>query len=217
MEAESNRQKIINQYMDFVLTNENPPKSIYQFCKTIEIEESEFYKNFNSFEILEEEIYSEFHHITINLLKNDEAYQTLDNKNKLITYYYTIFEMFNANRSYVIWSLKMDKIDLKKLKTLKSLKQHFTKYINDLGIEKIDLKKEQLNKFQEKSFNEVMWLQFMSTLKFWIDDTSIGFEKTELLIEKSLTVGFNVIENNTLKDIIDLGKFFYKEKIKPQM
>jgi len=60
------------------------------------------------------------------------------------------------------------------------------------------------------------WTQFLFTLKFWLEDTSIGFEKTDLFIEKSVNASFDLMNMTPLENIIDFGKFFFKEKIKPQ-
>ena len=52
------------------------------------------------------------------------------------------------------------------------------------------------------------------TIKFWIDDTSKAFEKTDVFIEKSVNTSFDLIDTTPLKSLIDFGKFIYKEKFK---
>ena len=54
----------------------------------------------------------------------------------------------------------------------------------------------------------------MVTLKFWLDDESIGFEKTDLFIEKSIRATFDLIDITPLESVIDFGKFLIKEKLK---
>ena len=48
-------------------------------------------------------------------------------------------------------------------------------------------------------------------MKFWLSDTSKGFEKTDAFIEKSVNVVFEVFDNTRLDTILDLGKFLWKE------
>ena len=50
------------------------------------------------------------------------------------------------------------------------------------------------------------------TIKFWLEDSSESFEKTDIFIEKSINTSFELIENKFLKNVFDLGKFVYKEK-----
>ena len=54
----------------------------------------------------------------------------------------------------------------------------------------------------------------MATLKFWMDDTSPNFEKTDIFIEKSVDTSFELFEIKPLKKLIDLGKFLFNEKVK---
>ena len=51
----------------------------------------------------------------------------------------------------------------------------------------------------------------MATLKFWLDDTSSNFEKTDIFIEKSVDTSFEFLEVKPLKKLVDLGKFLFKE------
>jgi len=61
-------------------------------------------------------------------------------------------------------------------------------------------------------FSEASWAQLLFFLKFWLDDTSPNFEKTDAAIEKSINVAFDVFDNTQLDAIFDLGKFLWKEK-----
>jgi hypothetical protein len=61
-------------------------------------------------------------------------------------------------------------------------------------------------------FSEAAWVQLLFILKFWLDDTSPDFEKTDVAIEKSIAVAFEVFDNNQLETIFDFGKFLWKEK-----
>jgi hypothetical protein len=51
-------------------------------------------------------------------------------------------------------------------------------------------------------------------LKFWIEDTSKGFEKTDILIEKTVNTAFDLMQTQPLERVIDLGKFLWKENHK---
>ena len=44
-----------------------------------------------------------------------------------------------------------------------------------------------------------------------MNDESVRFEKTDIAIEKSVNTSFDVFDNATLDNIIDFGKFLYKE------
>ena len=46
-----------------------------------------------------------------------------------------------------------------------------------------------------------------------MDDSSAAFEKTDILIEKSVTTTFELMRIAPLNHLLDLGKFIFKEKI----
>jgi len=52
----------------------------------------------------------------------------------------------------------------------------------------------------------------MLTMKFWLEDSSPSFEKTDIFIEKSVNTTFDILDIAPLKSVIDLGKFLFKEK-----
>jgi hypothetical protein len=207
------KDNIISWYMEFVLENNHQPKSVFSFAKENNFEEADFYKFYGSFENIEDAIFSEFFHHTILILNKSEDYKNYDARNKLLSFYFTFFEILSANRSYVVYALKSVKKDLKKLKSLKTLKTEYTKYIEELNINRIELKQETLEKIQNTSIKESSWVHLMITMKFWLDDISPSFEKTDIFIEKSINARFDLMDIKPLKSIIDFGKFILKEKV----
>ena len=203
---------IITYYMDYVLEHNQNPNSVYAFTKINNFEEAKFYEFYTSFEAVEKGIFEAFFTNSIDALNKSEDYKIFDARNKLLSFYYTFFENLTANRSYVTHVLYKYKNSLKGLKVLAGLKHHFTNYINELGIQMLDIKQEQLEKIQEKALKESAWLQLLLTIKFWLDDASPSFEKTDIFIEKSVNTTFDVLDVAPLKSVIDLGKFLFKEK-----
>ncbi|WP_299365507.1 TetR family transcriptional regulator C-terminal domain-containing protein [Winogradskyella sp.] len=204
---------IIGFYMDYVLMHNENPKSVYAFAKDNNFKEQKFYEFFASFDALEQSIFKIFFDNAHAVLEKSEDYLNFDAKNKLLSFYFTFFEILTANRSYVSYALEGHKSSLKSLKTLIHLKKRFVNYIEHLNINTIDLKQEQLVRLQNRSLKESAWLQLLMTIRFWLDDTSPSFEKTDLFIEKSIKASFDLIDTTPLKSIIDLGKFLYKEKM----
>ncbi|SHH69199.1 TetR family transcriptional regulator C-terminal domain-containing protein [Winogradskyella jejuensis] len=204
---------LITFYMDYVLMHDHKPKSVYAFAKDNNFEESKFYEHFGSFEALEQSIFKVFFDNTLTALEKSEDYQSFDARNKLLSFYYTFFENLTANRSYVVHAIGNQKEGMKSLKVLSHLKKSFNNYIERLGINTIDLKQEQLEKLQNRGLKESAWFQLLVTMKFWLDDTSPSFEKTDIFIEKSVKASFDLIDTTPLKSIIDFGKFLFKERM----
>lgn len=207
------KEDIISMYIDYVLENNHEPTSVYKFCKENNFDESLFYVSFASLQSIKSTVFSEFFKNTHKLLEKSSEYKGFDARNQLLSFYFTFFEILTANRSYVVYALQGGKNKLENLKSLQGLRMHFKDYIDGLDIETLDVKQEKLERVQQKVISESAWAQLLITIKFWLDDTSTSFEKTDVFIEKSVNTSFDVLNIAPLKSVIDLGKFLYKEKM----
>ncbi|KAB1067291.1 TetR/AcrR family transcriptional regulator [Tamlana haliotis] len=206
-------EQLIKTYMDYVLEHDKQPKTVYAFAKHYNFEEQKFYSFFGSFQALESHIFKVFFDNTLSLLHESENYQSFGAREKLLSFYFTFFENLTANRSFVLFALTKHENKLKNLKCLSKLRQVFKEYISGLEIETIETKQEKIDKFQQQSLQESAWLQLLVTLKFWMDDSSPAFEKTDVFIEKAVNTSFDFLDTAPLKSLMDLGKFLFKEKV----
>lgn len=205
-------QEILSKYTDYVLESEQKPSNVYKFCKAIGIEEATFYQHFASLEVLESFFFESLHNHTVALLHGNEGYADYEDANKLLSYYFTFFEMATANRSYILMSLKEDSKQLESYLKLASIRKQFLLFVNEILEHHYKLPGEQLQKIEAKLLQEGAWLQFLLCFKFWMKDSSPNFEKTDVLIEKSVKASFEIFESFPLQSVVDLGKFLWKER-----
>jgi len=210
---EINESDIIDHYMKYVLENGEKPHSIFLFAKELGLKEVDFYKFFTSFERIESSIFKAFFINTKQLLDKNKEIETYTPQDKLLSFYFTFFEVLKANRSYVTSVLGIRKNGLKSISSLHELRNSFIEYIKEIEIESIDLQEKKLERLKEKGIAEWSWGQLLITIQFWLDDTSPDFEKTDVFIEKSITTSFALMDTNTLSKVFDLGKFLFKEKM----
>ncbi len=206
------KDKIVSLYMNYKLENNAKPKSVYHFAKENGFEENQFYSFFGTLESVEKEIFKIFLEKTVELIQKDSNYSTYDMKSKMLSFYFTFFEMLSANRSYVVMSLKEHQNQLKNLMQLSSLRVEFKNYVSGIITDEERIQFEKLQNFQEKAIQESAWIQLLLTLKFWMDDESPAFEKTDIYIEKSVKLSFELMNTAPLDSLIDFGKFLFKEK-----
>jgi len=207
------KEAIISMYMGYVLEHEVVPKSVYKFCKINNIEESKFYEFFGSVKGIKKAIWITFHTNTLALISKNKDFDSFTNKDKMLTFFFTFFELLTLNRSYVLFALKNENSFLKNIEELKGLRNHFKSFSTSLIEDGNAEKKLKITKHNPKLFSEGAWLQLMFILKFWMDDESAGFEKTDIAIEKSINTVFDLFDNTPLDNIIDFGKFLFKEKL----
>ena len=207
------KQDVFTFYMDYYLENGEAPKSVYQMAKHYNFDEGHFYQYFGNLGGVEKSIFKSFFDQTLDLLNKSEEYLDFDSRNKLLSFYYTFFEILTANRSFVLTILERDKNNSRFLKTVSSFKAEYLQYIKTLEIEKLDLQGAKIEKVVDKSLDESMWVQMIICIKFWMNDSSASLEKTDVFIEKSINTGFDLINIQPLRSVIDLGKFLYHEKM----
>ncbi len=204
---------ILSLYMDNALENEKFPLSVYKFCKVNGIVESDFYKTYASLDSVKLHIWQVFFENTINLISKNENFDELSRKDRLLTFYFTFFEVLQINRSYVYFALNPAGSSMSAIGQLKKLKSRFKSFTSDLIEEGNDHKKISITRHPVELFSEAAWAQLLFLLKFWLGDTSLGFERTDEAIEKSVTVAFDVFDNTQLEKLLDFGKFLWKEKL----
>lgn len=212
-EEQTSKEQIIELYMNYVLEQEKLPKTVYRFCKDNNITEDRFYKFFGSFEGLQKGIWEQFFDNTIALMERSPDYDAFTNREKLLTFYFTFFEMLTANRSYVLFILTETGGMMKNMEQLKGLRRKIKGYATGLIKAGNEEKTSKLLQQSELIFSEAAWVQFMFLLKFWKDDNSAGFESTDVAIEKSVNTVFDIFDNTPLERVVDLGKFLWKEKM----
>ena len=213
---DSSQQKILDLYSNYVLRNNKKPLNVFTFCEDNEISETDFYFYYANFEKLEGDYLKFFMEQALRLITEEENYPQQSAKHKMLSFYYTFFEQLTMNRSLVIYLLGAERNDLQNMKKLMPLKKDFQLFIRRLGISEPMMENSsgsmaKVEMIKNKGIEELYWGHFMATLKFWLDDTSSNFEKTDIFIEKSVDTSFEFLDAKPLKKLVDLGKFLFKE------
>lgn len=205
---------IITFYMDYVVEHECKPDSVEDFAELHQFEDVIFYNHFASFKELEKTIYNVLFENSLVVLKQTPEYLSFSNKDKLLSLYYTFFENLALNQDYIKLSLKGFENQLKALSVFSMLRNSFIGYIDELNLETFNLNVDSIENIQKRTIKESAWIQLLFTIKFWLDDNSEAFEKTDIFIEKSINTSMELLDTKSLHNIIDFAKFLYKEKVK---
>lgn len=206
------KTQIISNYSDYCLMHGTRPVSVYKFARENGFEEADFYKFFTSFDMLEHHYFTEMFNYTLEMLHQSPAYPAYDGPQKLSAFYFTFFELATANRSFITYMMEEGNSGLRNLLKLKELRREFTKYAEAVLEKPFTTEHKRADKLQGDALREAAWMQFLSVFKFWLKDTSPGFEKTDIFIEKSVKASSDLVYNTPLQSLFDLGKFLWKEK-----
>lgn len=201
-------------YIEHLLMTGSRPPSVFKFCTDIGITEDVFYTSFGSFEGLERNVWKSFIVQTTDRLKADKSYQAFSSREKILAFYFTLFEELRANRSFILLQLSnRNKLELIP-EFLRDFKNEFEVYISavlETGKASGEVAK---RPYLDKTYPKTFWLQLAFLLMFWRDDSSAGFENTDAAIEKSVNLAFDLIGAGAVDSMIDFAKFLYQTKVK---
>lgn len=210
-DTEINKEQIFKKLLHILLTTGKPPVSVYAFCNEIGMDEADFYNRFSSFEAVEKEVWKEMHNKALSGLIQTPEYESFTIKERWLGYLYALTESLKANRSYVKWSVNNYKPLVRK-NAIDALKSAFETYANQLVAEGIQ-SGELINRpFLTERYANTMWIQVWFVIKFWTEDDSVNFERTDAAIEKSVEAAMDLLGKNAFDSIFDLGKFLFEKK-----
>lgn len=210
---ETKQKEIVEKYVDYVLTKGSDPHSVYAFVKELGIGEDEFYAHFSSFDSLKQSIWLHMINDTLEVLEKDKVYQEYNTRERLLAFYYTLFERMLKNRSYVAYTFRANPKSFESNPAqLKKFRSAYMEYIQNLlneGIEQDEIVKRPVI---SDRYKDGLWVQMLFLIQFWLKDDSEGFEKTDAAIEKSVSLAFDLMGNGPLEKMIDFAKFLYQNR-----
>lgn len=207
------RRQILDGYLSYVLENGSQPASVFKFAKNIKMKEEDFYTYFTSFESIRSAIWVEIFDNTLKSIQAQEVYESYSSREKFLSFLFTWIEELKKNRSYLL-SMYSDKV--KSLKSLTQDTKEFKSQFKEYASEVIDSGKETeeiaSRPYISEKYDEALWLQVAFVFRFWLDDTSPRFEKTDAAIEKAVNLAFDLMGKSALDTFLDFAKFLYQNK-----
>jgi AcrR family transcriptional regulator len=214
----ANAEEIKNSYIDFVLTNGEPPKSVYNFAKKLKITEAAFYKLYSSFDAIEKAIWEDLTIATILTIKEQEVWPQYTSREKMLSFFYSFLEMLKSKRSFIIYTLKKHPKRITTPDVLSGAKSEFLSFSEDVINEGLDSGELTDRKFFSKRYKDALWLQFGFIINFWMDDDSKDFEKSDEAVEKGINVAFDLFQRSPIDNLFEYGKFLTRNsKFKERM
>jgi AcrR family transcriptional regulator len=207
------REKIITGYIEFELMNGRSPHSVHELTKKLRMTEAVFYDHFGSLEVLRSAVLTAFIEETTQILDGDENYAAYSSREKLLALFFTLFEQFKQQRSYLLAKYS----DWKKVPQGGKDWKRFM----ELLIERGDLILKE-GKMQDEvkeipligqHYAKAIPVMFTYIFRVWVNDDSEGFATTDAAIEKSVNLSFDMLGTGPLDALLDFGKFALKTKV----
>ncbi|MBB5620215.1 hypothetical protein HDE69_001253 [Pedobacter cryoconitis] len=200
-------QQIRTAYIDYVLTQDEKPKSVYSFVKKLKISEAEFYEFYSSFESIEKMVWADLTVEAISAIQQQEVWAQYSSRDRMLSFFYSYTELLKKHRSFIVYSLKSHQDRFSTPAVLAGVKPIFENFAGELINEGLETGELADRKFLTKRYKDALWIQFAFILNFWINDDSTDFEKTDEAIEKGINVTFDLFQRSPLDNLLEYGKF----------
>jgi AcrR family transcriptional regulator len=212
-EKKDHRQLILEGFVSHVLEHGKEPASIFKFAKDLKIKEAEFYNYFTSFDAIKSEIWVALFEETHRQLEEQEVYKEYAVREKFLSFLFTWVEELKKNRSYLLALYSNKVTTFKNLPTdTREFKEKFSDFASELILEGKETQEIASRPLITEKYDEALWLQVGFVFRYWLDDNSPRFEKTDAAIEKSVNFAFDLMGKSALDSFLDLAKFLYQSK-----
>lgn len=204
---------ILDGYKNYVLEFGLAPNSVFKFAKDLKMKEADFYTYFTSFEAIKSAIWVQIFEETIEQVESQEVFREYSAREKFLSFLFTWVEVLKKNRSYLL-SLYLSKpqASFGMSKEIGDFKGKFKDFANEIILEGKETDEIANRPIISDRYDEALWFQTVFVLKYWLEDRSPSFEKTDAAIEKSVNLAFDLMGKSALDSFLDFAKFLYQTK-----
>ncbi|MDG1275639.1 MAG: TetR family transcriptional regulator C-terminal domain-containing protein [Algoriphagus sp.] len=207
------RKLILEGYKNHVLEHGTVPKSVFKFAKDLKMKEEEFYAYFTSFDSIKSAVWIQIYEDTISQIESQEVFKEYSAREKFLSFLFTWIEELKKNRSFLLSIYGEGSKGMLSLpKEISDFKDKFKDFANEIILEGKETEEIATRPIISDRYDEAMWLQVWFVFKYWLDDRSPRFEKTDAAIEKSVNLAFDLMGKSALDSFLDFAKFIYQSK-----
>lgn len=207
------RKLILDGFVNHVLEHGTVPKSIFKFAKDLKMKEGDFYTYFTSFDAIKSAIWVQIFEESVTQIEAQDVYREYSAREKFLGFLFTWIEELKKNRSYLL-SVYGDKPKSMGAlpQEIKAFKEKFKDFASEIILEGKETQEIANRPVISDRYDEALWIQVWFVFKYWLEDTSPRFEKTDAAIEKSVNLAFDLMGKSALDSFIDFAKFLYQNK-----
>ena len=207
------RKLILDGFVNHVLEHGTVPKSIFKFAKDLKMKEGDFYTYYTSFDAIKSAIWVQIFEESVTQIEAQDVYREYSAREKFLGFLFTWIEELKKNRSYLLSVYGDRPKSMGALpQEIKAFKEKFKDFASEIILEGKETQEIANRPVISDRYDEALWIQVWFVFKYWLEDTSPRFEKTDAAIEKSVNLAFDLMGKSALDSFIDFAKFLYQNK-----
>ncbi|GAB4251223.1 MAG: hypothetical protein OHK005_18340 [Candidatus Methylacidiphilales bacterium] len=200
------RERLTSAYLRHLLLHGTEPPSVFAFCESNGVSESDFYKEFSSFSHLESDYWTKWANDIIWTAASGSEYAGFTARQKFLTFGYVFFEQALDRRSLLL--LRFGSLTpWCRPPWLAGFETRTKEHIREL-IEAGIVSSEVASRGRLRSlYPDGLYLVFRGAVQYHLRDTSPGFERTDAFWEKSVQFAFDLMKSGAVDSAVDLARF----------
>lgn len=208
----SSKSTIADAYKAYVLEQGSRPASIKAFADSLEMSERDFYQEFSSFPSIEQYIFQGILESAISKLEASPEFAEYGTPERLAGLFYTWLEEMLQQRSFVVFAFHQSPQVFFTPFFMASSEAVFQDFVKHVLKEGVAAQEVADRLFLPRLYRRGLWMQAKWILRFWIQDQSPNFEKTDEAVEKVLRLTYDIIRPNSLDSGWDVAKFLWRNR-----
>lgn len=200
-------QQFIAAYKRLAMEKGSLPVSKHEIAAAADLSEAEFSAAFASLEALQDAVWTGYLRSTMEALENSTEYAQYSVREKMLAFYFTLFEHLGADRPFIklfgtklgIWNYNPS--------FLVGFKSAFLKFVDELIKEGLESKEIEERLMLGGEYGGWHWPQILFLINKWIEDESEAHVVSDQAIEKSVNLGFDIMGRNVMDSAVDFAKF----------
>ncbi|MFN8396856.1 MAG: TetR family transcriptional regulator C-terminal domain-containing protein [Bacteroidia bacterium] len=206
------RSALIEAYKRLAVEKGTLPVSRKEIASAAELDFVDFETTFSTLEALQEAVWVEYFRGTLETLEGSEEFAQYSVREKLLAYYYTLFEHLGMEEDFVkmfgsklgIWNYSPT--------FLGAFRHAFQAFMNELVNEGIESGEIAERVVMGDEYADWHWPQMLFLLNKWVEDKSEKHANTDQAIEKAVNLGFDIMGRNVFDSAFDFAKFMIMGK-----
>lgn len=204
-------EKVMAALKAYIATNGQLPETFVSFCQDAGFHYYELPPDFRSFEAIEKAIWEGYLESTLAEITSQEVYLEYSVREKLLSFYYTLFEVLKPDRKYAVWRLDQRNFWNPEPVELSGFEEQFTQYLTALVGEGLASGEIEGRWVLGEKYAGWHKYQLKYLLNYWADDESEALQNSDEAVEKAVNLGFDLMGKNVFDTAFDFVKFWWQK------
>ncbi|HRK28601.1 MAG TPA: TetR family transcriptional regulator C-terminal domain-containing protein [Chitinophagales bacterium] len=202
--------EITQNYINYVVKHPKKKHTLFRFATTMGIATETIQQHFTTAKAIEQQIWGIFFDQTLKQLSADaNLFENYSAREKMLAFFFTLEEVMGKHREFIAATYPVSWLTFSEPECLSDFKNRFLAFTNQLITQGLDTQEIAWRAILTGRYAGLIWLEVPAIIRFWVNDQSENFEKTDSLIEKTVNFTFDAMGHTVLDSGADLLKFLW--------